>query len=97
GLKFQGGKGLAVAFGGLAGMGMWPALLVFGLIWAPNYFLIWSKNMNIAVIAGAVGVAVYALITHASLGLVLMAAVIILKHFMALRAKETTQPSESKA
>lgn len=96
-LKFQGGKGLATALGGLAGMGMWPALLVFGLIWAPNYFLIWSKNMNIAVIAGAIGVAVYALISRASLGLVLMAAVIILKHFMALRAKEATQPGESKS
>lgn len=95
-LKFQGGKGLATALGGLAGMGMWPALLVFGLIWAPNYFLIWSKNMNIAVIAGAIGGAVYALISRASLGLVLMAMVIILKHFMALRAKETTQPGESK-
>lgn len=96
-LKFQGGKGLATAFGGLVGMGMWPALLVFALIWAPNYFLIWSKNMNIAVIAGAVGMVVYVLIARASLGIVLMAAVIILKHFMALRAKETSQHSDLKA
>lgn len=88
-LKFQGGKGLATGLGGVLALGLWQAVIVFGIIWFPSYFLIWKKNMDFANLAAVMGVMIYAFAAGPDWSLIIMAVFIIFKHCQVINNQST--------
>lgn len=84
-LKFHGGKGLAAGLGGVLALGLWQAVIVFAGIWVISYLLIWKKNMDLANLAGVAGVMIYGFAAGPHWGIIIMAAIIILKHCQVIK------------
>lgn len=84
-LKFRGGKGLTVALGGVLALGIWQVVIVFPLTWLIFYLLICKKNMDVSNLMAAFGVAVYGFIANLNYGLIIMAAVVMFKHYQVLK------------
>jgi acyl phosphate:glycerol-3-phosphate acyltransferase len=83
-LRFLGGKGVATFIGVLIGM-HWPAALWFGIIWAGVAAT--TRYSSLAALTATVGVVLYYLVTGwAGLPfIVIMAALIVLKHHANIR------------
>jgi acyl phosphate:glycerol-3-phosphate acyltransferase len=83
-LRFLGGKGVATFIGVLIGM-HWPAALWFGIIWAGVAAT--TRYSSLAALTATVGVVLYYLVTGwAGLPfIVIMAALIFLKHHANIR------------
>src|SRR5262245_8605056 len=83
-LRFQGGKGVATFIGVLIGM-HWPAALFFGLVWVG--VALGTRYSSLAALCGTIGVGLYYLVTG-WVGLpfiLLMTALIFLKHHANIR------------
>lgn len=93
-LSFRGGKGLATALGGVVASGQWPVLLVFVMVWLPSYPVIWRNKINQANLAGALGVVVYGLAAGSRWGLIIMAVLIVWKHWQVIKGGVFTKSSE---
>ena len=84
GCKFLGGKGVATFIGVLIGM-HWPAAIVFGIVWIGVAAV--TRYSSLAALSATVAVVLYYLVTGwAGLPFVLiMAALIFLKHHANIR------------
>jgi acyl phosphate:glycerol-3-phosphate acyltransferase len=83
-LRFQGGKGVATFIGVLIGM-HWPAALWFGIIWVG--VALGTRYSSLAALCATIGVVLYYLVTGwAGLPvIVIMTALIFLKHHANIR------------
>jgi glycerol-3-phosphate acyltransferase PlsY len=92
-LRFQGGKGVATFIGVLIGM-HWPAALWFGIIWVG--VALGTRYSSLAALSATIGVVLYYLVTGwAGLTVVvIMAALIFLKHHANIRRLLAGQESK---